>query len=91
MDVFESPKVCIFNNYIPNAGSFNNKVRIQPALSLVRPFNTIYWKYEPSVIISNVKIYSLMIYLYVCLSLSLSLSLSLDEKCGTLVTFSLPC
>ena len=35
MDVSESPKVCIFNNYIPNAGSFNNKVRIQPALSLV--------------------------------------------------------
>ena len=44
----------------------------------IRPFNTIYWKYEPSVIISNVKIYSLMIYLYFSLSLSPSLSLSLS-------------
>ena len=47
----------------------------------IRPFNTIYWKYEPSVIISNVKIYSLMIYLYFSLSLTLSLSLSLS-LCG---------
>ena len=28
MDVSESPKVCPFNNYIPNAGSFYNKVRM---------------------------------------------------------------
>ena len=40
----------------------------------IRPFNTIYWTYEPSVIISNVKIYSLMIYLYFSVSLSLSFS-----------------
>ena len=35
MDVSESPKDCPFNNYIPNAGSFYNKVRMQRALSLV--------------------------------------------------------
>ena len=35
MDVSESPKVCPFNNYIPNAGLFYNKVRMQRALSLV--------------------------------------------------------
>ena len=28
MDVSESPKVRIFNNYIPNAGSFNNKAQM---------------------------------------------------------------
>ena len=44
----------------------------------IRPFNTIYWTYEPSVIISNVKIYSLMIYLYFSLSLSLYLSVTIS-------------